>query len=249
MSIKLITNIVWQNAANFIAHNASNFTEIVDTGTLNLVGGPRHLGYSSSDTALRRISYLNSAATLAADTLILCGASSHSAKAVNLLSWTNSSTSASIAAFPSFAEVLSGPTLQDWVYEFSALASKYAFTVEFATTAYTKTAIKLVYGSSLTLSNPDKPTYYPLWETEILGRNAYQVEYGAEWIFTKVTKAQAQTLERIYRPLTDPVFLYDSTGYHIPDKLWHGIITELNISPSYNDVHTVKIKSSRLRHY
>lgn len=253
MAIKLITNSAWQNAAKVLVHNAGSFTELTADvpGLINVVGGPRHLSWTSSDNALKRITYINSAGGQTADTFILVGANNHSGKVVNLYSGPDpyASVNTLLTTFNPLGSTFIGPNLQDYVYEFSAISSKYCFSVEFADTTATKTVGKVIFGTALSFANPASAVYAPIWETQILGRNAYQVEYDAEWIFQNVSRTDAQTLERTYGKMTEPVFFYDSTGYVITDKLWHGIITELNIAPAFDNVHDVLIRSKRLRHY
>lgn len=253
MAIKFITNTAWRDAAKVLVHNNASLTELsADAPNLkNVVGGPRWLNWVSSDNALKRITYINSAGGQSADSFILVGAHQHSGKILTLYSWPDPypTAEASIVSFNPFNSTLIGPSNQDFFYDLGSLTGKYAFTAEFSDTGYAKIVNGLVFGQSISLNNPDKPVYAPIWQSITLGRNTYQVDHEAEWIFTKVTRSEVNQIETAYNKLLEPVFFYDSTGYFIPDYLWHGIITELSVVSTFDDLHAVKIRTARLRHY
>jgi hypothetical protein len=253
VAIKLIANTIWEASSRVATTLDANFLQVAADlpGTFNIVGGPRHLTWTASDTARKRLMYVQGNGGFSCDTMVLTRADYHSGQQLKLIQWPEpyGTVGAVHTTWNPFTSTLIGPRSQDFVFEFTQLTSKYALGLEFTNTTYTKRAGQFYLGNALTFSNPAAASFRPLTTSIVAGDHTYLIEHEAAFTFTGVSRANIQTLERLYKVQREPVFFYDADGYTIAEKLWHGIITDLVITPFFNDLHTVSIRTARLRHY
>lgn len=251
MSIVLLPNNVWTSSAQTDITDTSNVSIAADAPNFeNMAGGPRSLAFTSSGTGALRAVYVNKAGTLEATHVILARADLHSGKALDVRSWTSyPSTSVQEYNYPSFAETLVGRNSQDFVATLGA-TGKQALGMSFTST-YTKTITKMFFSSGLTLPNSQgtQVQYLGFPSRYTYKRQTYLIDERWRFAFVGISRDDVAAFEAIPNLMSEPMFVYDSTGDQIPCKLLHGIITDRRVASFADDLHTLTISMDMLRQW
>lgn len=249
MALKLISNTAWRDCAQLSITDTSHAeTTSEKARAINVTGGPRSLSWTQSGTGDRIISYINKAGTLAADTLVVTRANNFNGHEVRVRSYsTYSSTPSDILNTASFAQSLVGPDGTDWVYEFSAVASKQALSLYLGAGsggAYTKTVGAVYFSTALSLDYPSSMTIGPLDSrtVHVVHGNAYRVHRTISLQFSMLTQAQVQTIEQFYKMTREPIFIYDSTGNWIFRNLAYVAIVDVKRLQRLNDFYPISLE-------
>lgn len=249
MSLVLLPNNVWPDAAYLAVTDGSDVATTDTAGAENITGGPRSLAWSSSDASARRLVYVNKSGGLACSHIVLARADVHDAKDVTIRSWTNyASTSTAEYNTASFAETLVGPREQDWVYALP-LSSKQAIGITFNSTDYIKHVYKFYVSNGITLNYTTASEFrvLPFPTRHVHRRQMCLVD--TEWQFTaeEMTRAEVDAFEAIPNLLAEPMFLYDSAGHHIYHKLVHGFIVDPVVTAVFDDLYQLTFRVLELR--
>lgn len=255
MALKILTNQAWRDAAQ-ISITDSSFAEVTadQTKALNVVGGHRGLAFSSSTTGDRIITYINKSGNLAADTMVAVGASAFNGHQVKVQQYTTYTSSVTdIFSTSNFAETLIGYQSTDWVYEFSAVSTKQALALYLGAGtggAYTKTIGQVYFCNALSLSYPADLVVQPLplKATVQLAGVPFGVMEKFNFKFNGVSATEAQSLTNLYKKTREPIFIYDSNGDWVFDKLLHCVVGAVKIGERFDDLHDVSLEVYRLNH-
>lgn len=251
MSLLLLPNNVWHDAAQIKVTDSLNVETTDSAGLESVIGGPRSIYWTSGATDARRIALVNKDGTLSCSHIILARADWHLTKNLSLISWSNySSTSTTEYSTASFAESLIGPREQDWVYPLE-LSSKQAIGVSFNSTGYTKLVNKFFVSNAITLEHYTAPSFqmlpFPSRHQHL--RQQYLVDRVWNISVEKLTKAEVDTIEAIPNLLSEPLFIYDADGTSIYHKLIFGIISDHQVTAAFNDLYQLSLTVRELRQW
>ena len=246
MSMKLIWNGAWFDCAQLLVTDASD--AVTTDGNQNFTRGPRHLEWTQSGTAVRRLVYVEKGGTLAGDTAVITRADRLTA-GYTLRKYSaypgSPTTIESSAGVPS---PLVGASSQDYVTSFAAVTSGQAFSLEILGSAQ-KTLNKFYVGTAIEFLYPQGPSFAPQYQDFQRGKKVWQVDEVMSIEFQSVTKAQLATLEYVWRIHDEPVFLWDAAKTLIMSGLWHAIITQVRKVQTADDMYSVTVEAARLREY
>jgi hypothetical protein len=251
MSLVLLPNNVLASTAKIYVTDAAN-SELTDTsGIQSITGGPRNVFYTSGSTGAHRLVYVNKLGGLACSHIVLAQAYIHNTRAIDLISWTAYPGTANTEfTTASFAETLVGRKSFDWVYPVT-LSGKQGIGISFATAGYTKLAYKFFVSNGLTLNYPQPCSFRYLRHPtrHIYQRQMYLVD--VEWNFTidSMTRSEINSFESIANLQSEPMFLYDSSGYMIHYKLIHGVIANYETTAVADDLFRLSFKMLELRQW
>jgi hypothetical protein len=256
VSLKILTNQVWRDACQVLVTDTSDVATAEQDAILSITGGPRHLPWEeTSATADRRFVYINKNGGLSADTMVITRADRHQNHDLSAFSWTSypATKDAEIFGDATFSATLVGLQSQDFVYEFTERTNKQAFGVDFSAGtegAYQKFVHQIYFCSALTLSYPDGFDYQPLSGVAayLLRRQMYRVQHHGSLRFNHITRAEVTALEQLYAAQDEPLFVYDSSGYWLRDKLWHCILGQPTKQALGDDHFVATLDLFRLRH-
>jgi len=251
MTLVLLPNNIVQDTARIYTTDAAD-VELSDTaGLVSITGGARNLFYTSSTTGARRIVYVNKLGGLDCTHVILTNANIHGSKAIDLISWSTYAGSPTTEfSTGSFAETLVGKNTTDWVYPLS-LSNKQGIGISFASSGYTKLVYKFYVSNGLTLNYPGPCTYrwLPFPNRHVYQRQMYLVDAEWSFLFDNMTRAEINAFETIPSLLSEPLFLYDSTGYHFRQKLIHGIISDYKVTVIHDNICQLGVTVKELRQW
>jgi len=255
MSLKIIPNTVWSQAVQLKVTDTSNSATTDGDKLANVTTGGRQLSWTQSGTAGRRIVYVNKDGAIDYDTFIVTDADNHNTHKVEIVEWTTyTSTAADEFSSTNFAETLVGRNSTDWIYERSTEATNlqalglelddgtggaYAKTVG---KIYAGTAIEYTYGFSL-----ERKRFYKFRINE-KGNQAYAVIESVKLTFNNFSDTLFDSLDNLYRNTTDPIFVYDTTGNEITEKLLHCLIVAKPVVHDFNDIRTITLDLEVLAH-
>lgn len=254
MSIELIANDVARDCARVIATNGVDAEFADQSGIENITGGPRHLYFTGGGTNTLRCVYNDAAGGLAANRCVIVRADRHETHAVGVYAWPNYGASPTVLDSTSdFNETLVGPLETDWVVEFDATTAE-AFGVEFDSGtggSYSKVVQQIYFGTAFEFSYVEQVVrnVLPKHSRHVVRRQSYQVREEFNFVATNLTRSDVNSLQQMYRLKDEPLFLYDSQGIQIVDKLLHGFVTEVSVRTEYDNLHTVSISFAVLEIY
>lgn len=253
MSIKLLVNHAWDSCALVSAYDNAYASAGDASGIQSVVGGPRHLSWTQSGTGDRVVAYVDTSSTLAADTFVMVRADRHLTHGVTVKSWATWTSSASdLFASSNFAETLIGRGSKDYVLEFAAVSGKQALGVllEAGTGgAYAKTLSQMYFASAFNLPNIASVTLEPMYAGYYRNRQNYLIDEQITLISGGLTQTQIAAFEALPNLLSEPVFLYESAGALLQDKLYHCIIDRFSVIQATDNLYGVQIVANRLRAY
>jgi hypothetical protein len=255
MSIILLANTVWGSASQLLVTDTSNAATTDQAGIYTVTGTSRHLSWQSGATADRRIVYINKAGTLSCTHMVLTRADRHNTHQVIIRSYStySSSTTAEYTSAASFAETLVGAGSTDWVKAIT-ISSKQALGIDLLAGTgglYTKYVHSLYFCNALTFDYPESVQLAPLpmWTRVPIKHQSYLVNEQQTYVFNSLTRAEVLAFDQIYRLRENPVFLYDSAGTLIPDKLVHGLIVDRTIVRQFHDLYAIQVQFVTLRRW
>lgn len=255
MPVTLLPNSVWGNAARVVATSTSDVELADQAGIESVTGGGRYLYYTGAGSGNLRVTYVNKAGGLACDHCVIVNAASHLGHFVRLRSWTNyPSVSSSFFTEDPFAQPLVGPKGKDFVYQFNALSGLQAVALELDSGAggsYSKIVQQVYFSTGYTFQNIDQLRRKVLKKGEpySVRRRSYQVSEEVNFIASAVSRAELQAFERLYKLKDEPLFLYESAGVRILDKLLHGFVKDFKTVAVADDLHTVAVDFLALEYY
>lgn len=247
MALQFLFNDAWQDCAQLLVTDGSDAATTDYEAIENITRGPRHLEWTQSGTAVRRVVYLNKAGNLGANACVI-------ARADRMTSGYTIRRYATYSASPTTIETSgSAPTCiglnsDDYVLTFSATTSQQALSLEFAGSS-AKTFNKVYFGTTLDFDYPNGPTIEPFWNVITVDRHVYHVRERGTFTLTNVSNTLVSTLQAKQKRHEQPCFIYDSLGTLLADKLWHCIIGNISVLSTFNDINTVQIEAFRLREY
>lgn len=251
MSIVLLPNNVWTSSAQADVTDLSDVSVSADSANAeNFAGGPRSLSFVSSGTGGIRTVYVNKSGTLAATHVVLARADLHTGMGVDVRSWSSyPSTFIQEYSFPTFGETLVGKRSQDLVKTLS-VSSKQALGMSFTST-YTKTIGKMFFSNGVTLpySQQVQIRHLGFPSRYTYRRQMYLVDEEWRFAFAGLSRAEVQAFEAIPNLMSEPMFVYDSTGTQIPYYLIHGIIVDRHVASFADDMHTLTFTMDALRQW
>lgn len=255
MSVVLLANTVWHDAAQIKPTDSSD-VDTTDTSTAqSVVGGQRHLYWAQSGTADRKLVYVNKAGNLNCSHVVVADAINHSGHTLKVVTYSGytASPTTQYDSGSSFSGPYVGKQSKDFVY---ALASRVtnqqaiALSLEAGSGGnWAKTVTKFYACDGLTFNYPGVASYRPLAfpSRHSYKRNFFLVDEEYKLYFDAVSRADKETFERLPNLMGEPVFLYDSAGGLLPDKLLHGIITAVEVSARFDDLYRIDITLNTLR--
>lgn len=255
MSLSVLVNNAWQQAAQFKVTDLSDVATSDTDASDNVVRGARHLGYAQIGTGARRFAYVNKAGGMSADTMVLIDAIKHATHSINVKSWTAfPGTSSSHFSSTNWAPTLIGPNSRDVLMSIGAQSAKHGFGIELDSGtggAYTKLVTKLFFGTLMPLNYNPQQSFEsaPFWGTVVVRRQSYLVEYAATLAFEHLTSVEFDAWQSLYKLLEEPFFLYDPDGTRLPEKLWHVVLPEFTATPLFNNLWNLQLTFYRLRTY
>jgi hypothetical protein len=229
--------------------DTSNVATADTAGLENVIGGPRSLAWSSSDSGARRVVMVNKAGGLGCSHVVVARADQHAGKNLSVLSWSSDpATSTTEFSTSSFGETLIGPRAQDWVLPLE-LSGKRAIGLSLNSTDYVKDVYKLYVSNGLTFDHVVPPSYRIL---RFPSRHQYRRQVclvDVEWnfVFENVSREQLDAFKAIPDLLSEPLFIYDEDGYAIRHKLVHGVIADPRATNIFDDVFTLSFTVLELR--
>jgi hypothetical protein len=247
MAIELITNTVWKDSALVLPTDSSNAATSDTANIENITRGPRHLEWAQTGTAVRRLVYENKRGNLGANRCVITRADRYSS-GYTIRKYSTYSGSATTIEDAASAPTCIGQNSQDYVASFTAAASQQAFSVEFKGSG-AKIVNKIYFGTALAFAEPQSPTISPYWDRYSNGSKTYLCSEVMNIQFKDEPATTATSLEAQFLLKEEPCFLYDSAGTILADKLWHCIVSNLQVTPMFNDKYQVDLQVYRLREY
>lgn len=246
--LHLLFNTVWDNAIDLVRSPST------ENNVLTLTGGPRHLYFKDGTDSPMEFSYVNGGSNLTADFFVMSRADLYTGHEIELHYYdTYTSSKTAIYDVGDFAETLYGPNQQDWVYKFSSkLENKQGFSF----------TIKDGGGGS----HPGKiyQTYFcesiPIdyiseglnirqeWSEGVINRQLWKFDERIEFDAIMLSADAVSALENIDY-YGKPFFLYDESGVHLPDRLWHVIALNTPQIRSFESESVVRFELYKLRSY
>lgn len=113
--------------------------------------------------------------------------------------------------------------------------------------AYEEQVPAAYFDTAMELTNP----LWPVVERPAYGvvkkeRQYFKTERAAQLTIPFLTRSQVEQIKAM--DLDEPIFVYDSEGSHLHDKLWHCIATVSDVA-EFDDQYRVTLDLQRLRHY
>lgn len=254
MTFQLLVNSIWDQSAVARVTDGSDAEVAAEQPNVSVItGGPRHLTLTQSGTAARRYVYINKTTPMSFDSLVMARADRHVGHSVAFRWWSNyTSTSTDLVTSTNWAPTLVGPRAQDYILTGLSVATAQAAGVVLDSGsggAYTKKLSQLFFCNSF--SFPQAPTVRTIsaFGPIVIGRQHYLVNEQLQIVWPQLTRAQVNTIQALPRVLTEPCFLYDSTGRFLIDKLLHVMITRLSVVAEFNDLHRLTMECFALRQY
>ncbi|WZO97256.1 hypothetical protein EP7_004280 [Isosphaeraceae bacterium EP7] len=251
MTLVLLPNNVWHDAAQITVTDASNVATGDTAGLENVIGGPRSLAWSSSDSGARRIVLVNKAGGLGCSHVVLARADRHAGKSVSVLSWSNyPSASNTEFSSASFSATLVGPRAQDWVLPL-ALSGKQAIGLSLNSADYTKDVYKLFVSNGLSFVHHTAPSFQilPFPSRHQYRRQTFLVDTEWNFFVEQLTRAEVDAFEAIPNLLSEPMFVYDPDGHSIYHKNLHGIVTAYQTLAAFDDLYQLSFTVRELRQW
>ena len=247
MAIEILPNSAWGNAARVLATNTSDVALADQVGIENVTGGPRYLSYAGAGTGNLRVVYVNKSGGIQYDRVVIAKASNHLGHFVRLRDWlTYPSTTAPAFTDDPFNEPLVGPRGEDFVYSAGLSASLQAVGLELDSGAggsYSKVVHQVFFSTAFTLSDVRgvTRTRLPKFSRYAIKRKSYQVREEVQIVAIGLTRAQAQAFQQLYRLREEPLYIYDSQGIQIREKLLYGLVQSYQVGVPFHDLHTLTI--------
>jgi len=250
--LQLIANTTWGQAVQVRVTDGGDALTADTEPAQNIVGGPSHLSFTQSGTAERRWVYINKAGALSFDTVIVTNMNRHNTHGVQIRSWNPyPATPTTHYTSNNFAEVLVGINSTDWIYQLAAQSSKQgAGLVLYAGAggAYSAKVNQVYFGTAFTFNrNPSPIVINPVWQSVVRNRQRYLVQDRVSFSVINMTRAELDSLQKIYRIEEEPFFLYDADGIRLSGKLWHCVLGSMQASPTFDNLYDVQFIVFRLR--
>jgi len=255
MSLLLLANTVYANTAQLLASDTSNVATSDQAGLYTITGTQRQLAWTSGATADRRLAYINKLGNLSCTHVVLSRADKHLNHTIQIHSFETYTGSSTLQynSGSAFAETLIGPLGQDWVKALT-MSNKEALAMSFIAGTggnYTKVVHSLYFCNAITFSYPGSVIKQPLpfGARHLVKHQGYLYDEQQIYRASDLTRAELTAFEQVYRLRENPVFLYDSVGGLIPDKLAHGMISNYVVNKRFHDVYDLEIAFLALRHW
>lgn len=254
MTFQLLVNSINDQAAVARVTDSSDVEVAAEQPNISVItGGPRHLQLAQSGTAARRYVYINKTTAMSFDSLVMVRADRHVGHSVAFRWWSNyTSTSTDISTSSNWAPTLVGPLSQDYIVTGLSVSTAQAAGVVLDSGsggAYTKKLAQLFFANSFSFPQPPAVRRSVVFGPIVIGRQHYLIDERITFSWPLLTRAQVNTLQQLPRLLSEPCFIYDSSGRFIPEKLLHIMITKLSVVAEYNDLHRVEMECFLLRQY
>ena len=244
MALRFLANTVGAEAVYMECTNGSHVKTTGDQDTLvNLAWGARHLGWQSSDTGARRITYINKAG-MDANHIVIAGADSlvgHTVKAAWYTSYPSTGTDLTLSLN------LLGPKGTDYAEGLGALTGKEAFSLYLPDT-HAKSLPKLFFSQSVTFDEGVTITREPAWAQLRLRQQVYGISEKLSLTVTGVSDATVAAFNALPALYEQPFFVYDTTSEFIIDGLVHVIMTNAPTIKAFDDFHTLSFDLFVLRY-
>lgn len=261
--IRFITNTVRRDASRISLTNLAT-----DGGSINnLVGGPRHLGFSCHWTMMStQLNYDRlTSNTLRANCAVIAAGAHHLTQTNGWnLNWrTASLTSGAIPIVEAAGSttwdsttsgLLCGLNNQDMVLTFDQLYTgkdQFALAWNGSHASTVRTFAKLYFSEYCEWKTDEgfQVSIRPTWSDVTVFRHNYKIRETAVLRFTNISRDDIEAFHSQYRMFETPNFVYDPTGNLLAGKLWHCIIGPLQVQAAYDNFHTVNVTLYRLREY
>ena len=256
MAIKLLVNTVYQatQVLNCTQNAAGSYADTTETEQRNVVGGPRHIKFTRDDANTRQINYIETNGGLSADTCVATNADAYNGQAIKIVSFETykGGPISNVVNDASFTETCIGPYAQDYVWEFTQETSKQAFGFDVSSYA---TFGKVFFCNAFSFEHQPASgplaQFRPVRATIQHGGRAWNVEQQGTFFFSDLTASEVNSFHALFgtHEQHEPVFLYDSDGTVIADKLWHCLIMRSDIQQTFDDVYQLTLETFLLRHY
>lgn len=255
MAIKLLANTVY-HASQVVAttqDSGGSYADTTETKQRNVVGGPRNIKFTPDDANTEMITYVETNGGLACDALVITHSDGYTGQKIRCVKFTAyKGTDGSTLTDNVFTETGIGPYQQDYVWTFTRETNMQGFGFEVsAASVFGK--IYLCDSFSFEHQSPSGPLarFRPAWITIEHGGRAWNVEQQGTFFFTGLTAANIDSYHALFKTHEqyEPVFLYDSDGTVIADKLWHCLITQAEITQVFEDNYQMSLETYLLRHY
>jgi hypothetical protein len=255
MALKFITNSVYRDCA--CLYESGSFGDIPKLH--NVAGlGERYLYSDNYNTSTSvedfNIQYVELGGTLTANTCIITRADTHFGHGVSIKSYSSfPATSTTIYSTSSFPASTLGYLNQDWIYEFETVTNKQAFEINFSAGTggdYIPKVYGVTFGDSLSFDYVASGVTYELYQDRVqLGDRNYKVQDKINVTLEGVTRSQITELEALLKGHKYPLWLYDSVGNIILEKLYHCIIPNKLNTQITDNYHTINFDAYRLWQY
>lgn len=80
-----------------------------------------------------------------------------------------------------------------------------------------------------------------------IGSEYYRVEKSLQITLNNLTRTEANGIEDLIG-LDEPIVLFDKTGDHLRDNIYHCVVESYDITAKYNDLYTLSMTALRLKH-
>lgn len=244
MALRFLANTIGADCVYMEATNASHVKTSGDQDTLvNLAWGARHLGWESSDTGARRITYINKDG-MDADHIVIAGADSlvgHTVKAAWYSSYSGTGTDLTLSLN------LLGPKEQDYAEGLGTLSGMEAFSLYLPDT-HVKALPKLFFSKAVVFYEGLGVSREPQWTQLKVGQQVYGVSEKISLTVTNVDDATVAEFNALPSLYEQPFFVYDTTSEFIIDGLVHVVMTNAPIVKAFDDFHQLSFELYVLRY-
>lgn len=246
--IQMLFNTVWDTAIDLVR------TPTTTENVLTLTNGPRHLYFLDGQDSPMEFAYVNGDGNLRADHFVLTRADRFLGHEIELHYYdTYTASKTAIYDVGDFAETLAGPNGQDWVYNLGQLyTGKEAFSVTFKDgsagahdvkvhQAYFSEAISIDYIETGLVIKPE-------WFEQIVNGNLWHFDESLKFTAVLVDQDSISRLETLDY-YGKPFFLYDESGVHLPDGLWHVMALDMPEIKAFQSESIIQFELYKLRSY
>lgn len=231
MPLKILTNNCFKLTSSLKITDTSNVETSEQYGSENLVFGSPHLYWKSSDTAEKRIAYIDKSGRLTSTHFVLVRADRHLGHKINLYKASNYASSISSIVSsndPIVSADLIGKYSQDLVLEASA-TSQQALIAEFKSGTggvYTKYIHQCYFSNAFTINYPSSyiyaklsfPSYYNFKNKSYLIDGRFKLSVNG------LTQSEVDQFQNLYKVRQEPFCIYDSSGDYFRYNLVHCLL-------------------------
>lgn len=253
MSLKILTNTVWGQAAELrYSNNTTKLDSTVDQ--YNITAGPLHLDYNLVEFAsLFNIDYINKDAIFDYDTIVLTRADHVAGKTVKFVGY-NTYTASSFFHLNSgsFGETLYGVDSDIYVRDTTADGIGEEGLRMVIGDADAGHKVSKFYGcKSVTIDNAMglQRELLPRGTKVVLGGEVYEVEERYSITLPWLDDDTIQHINNLYKIKEGLFFIWDTTGAYINERIIPCILAGSVVVKVFNDLHIQTLEVFRVRSY